>query len=286
MPVDRPDAPAIMTDRDLDALTAAPAGERIAYGGSPMQFGELSLPIGAGPYPVIVNIHGGIWLAQYDIAHSRAQAHALAREGFAVWNVEYRRVGDDGGGWPGTFLDVATAADHLRIIARSKALDLNRAIAMGHSAGGQLALWLASRSQLPIDSALFSADPLRVRGVVALAPATELATLQERGSYGGVVDQLLGGTPSEVGERYEWTMPSRRVPLGVPQRIIVGQARRDMGVAFAGIRACGASSKGLIRQGHRRRTGGALRVDCAIVIELAAGRACGTGVDCRAMIVS
>jgi acetyl esterase/lipase len=212
-----------MTDRDLDALSRAPAGTRIAYGTEPLQFGELSLPSGGGPHPVIVNIHGGIWLAQYDIGHSRAQAQALAAAGFAVWNVEYRRVGDVGGGWPGTFRDVAIAADHVRILAQSMPLDLSRVVAMGHSAGGQLALWLASRRQLPGDSELFVRDPLLLNGVVALAPATELATLQERGSYEGVVDRLIGGSPREVPDRYDWTMPGRRVPLGVPQRIVVGR---------------------------------------------------------------
>src|SRR5262245_23230960 len=98
-----------MTDADLDALGRVAAGTRIAYGSDRLQFGELSLPAGKGPHPVIVNIHGGIWLSEYDIAHSRAQAQALATAGFAVWNIEYRRVGDPGGGWPGTLLDVSAA---------------------------------------------------------------------------------------------------------------------------------------------------------------------------------
>jgi len=217
-------APAIMTDGDLEALSRAPPGIRIGYGLDPLQFGELSLPSDStGPHPVIVNVHGGIWLSQYGIAHSRAQARALAAAGFAVWNVEYRRVGNEGGGWPGTFLDVAAAADHVRVLTSSNSLDLSRVVAMGHSAGGQLALWLAARHRLPVASELFTDNPLRVRGVVALAPATELATLQERGSYDGVVDRLIGGSPRDVPERYHWTMPSRRVPLGVPQRIIVGK---------------------------------------------------------------
>jgi acetyl esterase/lipase len=220
----------LMTATDLGVLADAPPGERIAYGPDPLQFGELSVPPGAGPHPIVVNVHGGVWLAEYDLAHTRAQAQALVRAGYAVWNIEYRRVGDGGGGWPGTFLDVAHAADFVRELgARRRALDLGRTVAMGHSAGGHLALWLAARPRVPRSSAIHSADPLPFRGVVALAPASGLTTLQSRGAYDRVVDRLMGGSPDLYPERYAAAMPSRLLPLGVPQKLIVGRHDSDWG---------------------------------------------------------
>jgi len=148
---------------------------------------------------------------------------ALADAGLAVWNLEYRRVGHDGGGWPGTFLDVSRGVEHARTLAQSQPLDLDRVCLMGHSAGGQLALWLAARQRLPRGSELYLEDPLRVRGVVALAPATELRELQARGVFDRVVDWLMGGSPAEVPDRYAAASPSDLLPLGVPQTLIVGR---------------------------------------------------------------
>jgi acetyl esterase/lipase len=219
----------LMTAEDLGPLAAAPAGRRIAYGADPLQFGELSLPSGAGPHPVIVNVHGGVWLAEYDLSHTRAQAQALMQAGYAVWNLEYRRVGNAGGGWPGTFLDVGAAADFLRQLARDQPVDLERVVAMGHSAGGHLALWLGARARIARDSELYAKDPLRLRGVVALAPASDLAVLHSRGSYDHVVERLIGGSPEARPERYDAAMPSRLLPLGIPQRLVVGRHDTDWG---------------------------------------------------------
>jgi acetyl esterase/lipase len=227
-----------MTAADLGVLAEAPAGERIAYGPDAVQFGELSLPTGPGLHPVVVNVHGGVWLAEYDLQHTRAQARALMQAGFAVWNIEYRRVGNAGGGWPGTFVDVARATDHVRTLAQSFPLDLSRVVAMGHSAGGHLALWLGARTRVPASSEIHVADPLALRGVIALAPATGLTTLQARGAYDGVVDRLMGGSPSERSERYDAAMPSRLLPLGLPQRVIVGKQDADWGEFSADYVAC------------------------------------------------
>jgi acetyl esterase/lipase len=215
--------PAPMTAADLAPLCGAPPGVRFAYGPNPLQFGELSLPDGPGPHPVVVNVHGGCWLAEFSIDHSRAQAQALTAAGFAVWNIEYRRVGNAGGGWPGTFLDVAQALDHLRTLARSRALDLTRVCLMGHSAGGHLALWLAARPRLALDSEIRGGDPLPVRGVVALAPATELRELHARRVFDDVVDRLIGGSPATYPERYATASPGDLTPLGVPQLLIAGR---------------------------------------------------------------
>ncbi len=214
---------------DLAVLSKADAGLKIAYGKDPLQFGELSLPGGPGPHPVVVFIHGGCWLAQYDIKHSRALARALAADGVAVWNLEYRRVGDSGGGWPGTFLDVALGADHLRSIAKEHKLDLSRVTAMGHSAGGHFALWLAMREKIPATSEVHRPEPLAVSGVIGLAPAPELDQLFDRAVCGQVIGKLMGGSPKDFPHRYRDAMPSRWVPLGVPQTLVIGKLDSSWG---------------------------------------------------------
>ncbi len=215
----------IMGVEVLAPLSLAPPGRRIPYGDDPLQFGELSLPPARAEHghPVVINVHGGCWLSEYQLDHSRAFAYALSQAGFAVWNIEYRRVGDHGGGWPGTFEDVAAAADFLRELATAHRLDLSRVVLTGHSAGGQLALWLACRKRIARSSLLAAKDPLTVRGVVALAPATELVELYELQVYDGVVGKLLGGSPQEVPEHYDAVVPSRLAPTGVPQHILIGQ---------------------------------------------------------------
>jgi acetyl esterase/lipase len=209
-----------MTYGDVERLPAPPPGIRSAYGAGRQQFGELRLPEGKGPFPVAVIIHGGCWYAEYDLRHVAPFAAALTEMGYATWTIEYRRVGDEGGGWPGTFQDVARAADHLRALARTYPLDLKRVIAVGHSAGGELALWLAARRSLPAGSPLRSADPLRLRGVVSLAGITDMKQFRPR--CGDAPAKLLGGTPEGFGERYRQTSPAELLPLGVPQRLIHG----------------------------------------------------------------
>lgn len=212
----------LLTAADLRSLTAPAPDHRIAYGEGPLQFGHLRLPDGQGPHPVVIYLHGGCWLSQWDIAHAAPLEQALAGAGYAVWSLEYRRVGDEGGGWPGTFLDVGRGADHLRILSGRFPLDLERVIAVGHSAGGHLALWLAARRDLPRESEIAIADPLPIDGVLALAPAADLEALHEAGVCGGVVDRLVGGSPAEVPERYAAVSPMRLAPIDVPQRLVIG----------------------------------------------------------------
>jgi acetyl esterase/lipase len=234
--------PTLMTAADLGPL-CTPAGERIQYGSDPLQFGELTLPNGPGPHPLVINVHGGCWLAEYSIDHTRAMARALAGAGLAVWNLEYRRVGHEGGGWPGTFRDVSRGVEHARTLAPLRSLDLTRVCLMGHSAGGHLALWLAARKRLPRTAELYLENPLSIRGVVALAPATELRELQAREVFDRVVDRLMGGSPADVPGRYAIASPSDLVPLGVPQALIVGRHDDFWGwnaeAYFAAARAAG-----------------------------------------------
>jgi len=211
-----------LTANDVVAMESPAPEFRIPYGENPLQYGHLRLPEGQGPHPVIAFIHGGCWLAAYDIGHVGLLEQAFAGAGYAVWSLEYRRVGNDGGGWPGTFLDIAQGVDQLRALAQEYPLDLDRVIASGHSAGGQLALWVATRPRIPESSELYSARPLPIHGVLALAPAADLETLQAEAVCGGVVDGLMGGSPESIPEHYEAASPMRLIPIDVPQRIVIG----------------------------------------------------------------
>ena len=191
------------------------------YGDDPLQFADLRLPDGEGPHPVAVIVHGGCWRAKYDIVHVGAFADALARAGLATWAIEYRRVGNPGGGWPGTFQDVGAAVDRLRDAAAHHPLDLERVVAVGHSAGGHLALWLAARPKLD-DETLRGDDPLHLRGVVSLAGVDDLRRALDECVCDDMAAQLLGGAPSEVSQRYEIASPIELLPLGVPQIVING----------------------------------------------------------------
>lgn len=211
---------------DVQARPLPAPGVRVAYGGAAQQFGELRVPPGPGPHPVLVLIHGGCWHRAYDLTHFSPLADALMRQtGAATWNIEYRRLGDPGGGWPGTLLDVASATDQLRGMADRHHLDLQRVVAIGHSSGGQLALWLAARDQLAPGSSPYRPNPLGLLGVVGLAPITDLSSYSRaRGSCNAAVGELLGGPPERQLSRYQQTSPRGLLPLGVPQWLIQGTA--------------------------------------------------------------
>ncbi|GHO45658.1 alpha/beta hydrolase family protein [Ktedonospora formicarum] len=194
----------------------------LAYGPEAQQFGELFPQPGNGPHPVVILIHGGFWRAPYDLTLMAGMAQNLVKQGFAVWNVEYRRIGDPGGGWPGTFQDVASATDYLNTIASTYDLDIRRVVTVGHSAGGHLALWLAARSQFPQDSPLYMPNPLKLRGIVSLAGVCDLEQGWKLNLGKGAVAELLGAGPEQVGERYASTSPAALLPLGIPQVLIHG----------------------------------------------------------------
>lgn len=214
----------LTVDEYMNLPSAAP-DHSVAYGDEAEQFGHLYVPKTTGPHPVIILIHGGCWRAQYGLEPLGSLCVALREMGVAVWSVEYRRLGNgdnERGGWPTTFLDVARAADYLRTLAAEHGLDLNRTLIMGHSAGGHLALWLAARRHLPTTSELYRADPLPVRGVIALAGIPDLAGAVAQGICGDAPRALLGGSPEEVSERYAHGSPRELLPLNVPQRLING----------------------------------------------------------------
>ena len=220
-----------ITYEQVAALTAPPPSHRIAYGAGPLQFGNLRLPKTRGPHPVVLFIHGGCYLSQYSIAHVAALEQALADSGFAVWSVEYRRVGDEGGGWPNTFQDVARAADHLRALAQQYTLDLDRIVAAGHSAGANFALWLAARHRIRRDSPLYVEHPLRIGAILGLTPAPDFGALHAGGVCNNVIDKLMGGSPDGVAERYRDASPALLLPIGIPQVLLVGGQDRAWGPA-------------------------------------------------------
>lgn len=196
---------------------------RIQYGPGEHHFGDLRLPEGAGPHPVALVIHGGFWRARYGLDLMDPMCDDLTRRGLATWNIEYRRVGHDGGGWPGTLLDVANAADHLRTLAPAYNLNLGRVAAIGHSAGGHLGLWLAARHRVPAGSAATPpGQPLPLRGVVSLAGVCDLELMWQVRQEESPVAAFLGGTPAEQPERYAQASPIRLLPLGVPQVLVHG----------------------------------------------------------------
>ena len=201
--------------------TPPPAGLRLPYGPAPQQFGDLRLPDGPSPHPCVVAIHGGFWRARYDLEHLGHCCAALTIAGIATWNIEYRRAGDPGGGWPGTFRDVASAARHLVDIAPEHGIDPDRVIVAGHSAGGHLALWLAALRRIRRDSPIRSA-PLLLRGAVSLACVPDLHEAWRLGLSDHAVGELLGGGPDDMPDRYADASPARLLPLGVPQVLIHG----------------------------------------------------------------
>ena len=189
--------------------------ERHPYGRARSQYGELFVPAAGPPWPVAVVLHGGFWRAQYGRKLTRTLCTDLAARGWAAFNVEYRRLGRlSGGGYPRTLDDVAAAVDHLAVMpAHGRGeLDLARVVAIGHSAGGHLAAWLATRDEARVP----------VTAVVAQAGVVDLRLASELGLSRGVVHRLLGGTPDSVPDRYAAASPAERLPLGVPALLTHG----------------------------------------------------------------
>jgi acetyl esterase/lipase len=199
--------------------------QRHAYGPHPDQYGELWLPEGARLPGTVVVIHGGFWRARYDASLGRPLARDLAARGWVTWNIEYRRVAR-GGGWPGTLEDVSAAIDLLATLG----VDQSRTVAIGHSAGGHLAAWAASRPNLADGTP--GADPaVRLSGVVTQAGVLDLVTAAQTGVGGRAVPDLLGGMPGEVPQRYAVADPLTLAPA--PAAVVCLHSRRDEAVPFA-----------------------------------------------------
>ena len=239
---------------DLLRVDVPPADHRLAYGADPLQFGELRLPKAIGSHAVAIIIHGGCWADRLPGLDPRSTgfeplrplAAALTHAGIATWNVEYRRVGTLGGGWPGTFEDLARATDFLRIIAPKYDLDLGRVASVGHSAGGQLALWIAARPKLPAASPVSTKNALAVRAAVDIDGPPDLASAQPKERTFcpvSAITRLLDGTPADHPERYRQSSALAWLPLGLPQTIIVGSLLESAGDLVTDYRAR-ANAKG------------------------------------------
>jgi acetyl esterase/lipase len=212
-----------------------PAPDRtLSYGSDAMQKVDVWLPRGMGPYRTVLMVHGGCW--QTEIADRRLMdwvADDLRNAGYAVWNIDYRGVDRAGGGYPGTFADAAAAADLLRAEGPRLGLDPRHVVALGHSAGGHLALWLAGRGRLPPDSALRSPDPLPIAHVISLGGLPDLAATAaspDNGCGTAVVARLVG---ADRVDRYADTSVPRLLPIGVPQDLVNGREDRIIPYRFA-----------------------------------------------------
>jgi acetyl esterase/lipase len=218
--------PALVTWAELKVRPRPTTPHRIPYGSDASQFVELWLPDGPGPHPTVLMLHGGCWQAKVDtIGLTNYMADDLKRRGIAVWNVEYRSIDQEGGGYPGTFLDVAAAADALRIHAARYALRTDKVVAIGHSAGGHLALWLAARAKIAPSSPLAANDPLRLSAVVSIGGLPDLQAVQAAGGLGCgpdciplLVGAALRPTP------YADTSPAELLPLGIPYWVVDGDS--------------------------------------------------------------
>ena len=211
----------LLTREDYAGFPAVKANARIQYGTQADQFGDLYLPEGDGPFSVVLLLHGGCWRQRFGLEPLGQVAETLRQQGLAVWNLEYRRLGGSGG-WPTTLEDAGVGADLLTELAQTYPLELTRVVAVGHSAGGHLALWLAGRRNLQNSSLLWRENPLPLRGVLSLAGIACLERAAQWKLCQGVVEELLGGTIEDHPERYAAASPSRLGPLDLPQIHLVG----------------------------------------------------------------
>ncbi len=189
----------------------------LSYGPLPDQAGELYLPTASGA-PLVCLFHGGFWRMPYGREELAPVAEDLRARGLAVWNLEYRRTGTGGYNWPATFEDIDRVVACLPSLHQAYPLvDIGRVVMLGHSAGGHLAFWAASRSG-------DHSPAVRVLAAIGLAPILDLHAAQALGLGRGAVDALLGGSPATVPDRYQLASPRALLPLGLRQYVIHGQA--------------------------------------------------------------
>jgi acetyl esterase/lipase len=219
----------------------------LSYGALPEHVVDLRLPVAAaGPAALVVVVHGGFWKAEWDRAHAAEQSAGLAATGHVVATVEYRRVRMAGGGWPGTLDDVAMLTDTVPALVAAALpgrVDEARTVLVGHSAGGHLVTWAASRHRLPSSSPWHRAEPLPV-GVVSLAGVLDLTLAHRLGLGGGATEALLSGGPDDRPERYAVADPARLLPTGVPTVAVHGSRDEEVPLELSRSYAAAAAAAG------------------------------------------
>ncbi|MCU1286222.1 MAG: esterase [Acidobacteriales bacterium] len=199
-----------------DVLTRTPPAydARLKYGSDPNQFGDLRLPTVKGKHPLLLMIHGGFWRAKYDLAHTGHLCAALTKAGIATFNLEYRRVGNPGGGWPGTFEDIISGYRYIQQDAAKHGIDPARTAVMGHSAGGQLALCLAGREQ-------------QLKGAVSLAGVVDVKHAYDLHLSNDAAVEFMGGTPQQVPEHFHEASPME-ISIAKVQQVLAHGAKDDI----------------------------------------------------------
>jgi acetyl esterase/lipase len=232
-----------------DVLTRpAPSPDcSLAYGDDPNQVADLWLPQERRAAPLVIFVHGGFWRTAYDRTHTRPLAADLVARGYIVAAIEYRRVGDLGGGWTGSFDDVALAIDRIPELAAAAGAAIETVVLAGHSAGGHLALWGAVRHRLPAGAPWRRAEPPALDGILALAPISDLADTHRRDLGNSAVAELLGGGPLDVPDAYAVVDPAALPPPDVPTIVLHGDL--DDRVPIAQSRAYGARGVRLLELG-------------------------------------
>ena len=211
---------------DYLALHGPAPTVQLVYGAAPSQYAQLFRPEGSGPFPVVVLVHGGCWTVAFGgIRQMRNVAGALVAQGIAVWNVEYRRVDEPGGGYPGTYEDMHAALDSLQRHAPQYQIDTRRILAMGHSAGGQLVQWIAGREQLPKSSPLYRDKYLPVKNILSLGGLADLRHEKDliKSSCERDIAQLAGSASTDRPDIYSDTNAADLMPNGSRTVLATGE---------------------------------------------------------------
>jgi acetyl esterase/lipase len=196
---------------------------RISYGADPNQFAELRFPQGNGPFPMLFVVHGGFWQSRYDLSHIGHLCAALTSKGIITCNIEYRRIGNPGGGWPGTFLDISLATRNIvQTTSSDSRFDHARTAVLGHSAGGHLALWLTGSQRISKSSPLYMDQKQAITKGISLAGVSDLRLAWEQKLGHGIVTRLMGGTPKEYPDQYNAGSPIELLPTGASQALVHG----------------------------------------------------------------
>jgi acetyl esterase/lipase len=208
----------------LDRIPS-PFDERTHYGSDPNQFADLRFPKAKGPFPLLFVVHGGFWQSRYDLSHIGHLCTAFTSKGIITCSIEYRRIGNPGGGWPGTFQDISLATRNiLQTMSQDPRFDRSRTAILGHSAGAHLALWLTGSHRIGKGSPLHSDKRQVLNDAVSLAGVSDLGLAWKQKLGRGIVTKLMGGTPEEYPDRYSAGSPIELLPTGARQVLVHGGA--------------------------------------------------------------